>query len=194
MFALDPRPDLFRTRLPDDFIEDDILKKYDHFVTRKPHTFCSFIDVMNESIQSFDLPSFGFNANTQESVSALGGSSESVSAPSQNIQKTIDNSFSITFRHTEAYMSYWFMVEHYFKKYQLGPDGNRTPMSFLNLEVLNYRQQSIATISFSNVLYTGADGLSLSYASIDRAATTFTVNFQYQTFTPSFTIPEINAT
>ncbi|BBI90636.1 hypothetical protein HYO65_gp244 [Tenacibaculum phage PTm1] len=193
MFSLDPRPDLFRTRLPDKFIEPNILTKYDAFIKQKPFVFDSFIDVMNESIQSFDIPAFGFSATIQDGNrdNAL-GAIERVHVPHQSVQKFIDNTFTITFKHTEAYMSYWFMVEHWFKKYQLGKDGNRVPMDFLLLELLDYKLNSIVRIKFNKVLFTGVDGVSFAYNNIDRTSDTFTATFQYGTLQPVFDIPTLN--
>lgn len=191
MFSLDPRPDKFRTRLPQEFLEASIVSRYDQILGQKPYLFDKFESVINESIQSFELPLFGYTAATQRSNQSSGGSIETVSVPGQSIQNTIDNTFTITFRHSEAYLTYWFMVEHYFKKYKLGPDSNRAPMPALLLEMLDYRDNTVALINFKNVLFTGVDGLSLSYNSIDRTPSTFTASFAYSEFIPQFNIPSL---
>lgn len=193
MLSLDPRPDLFRTRLPDEFFDDDIMKKYDVFTKRREYTFDDFKTVINHSIQSIDIPAFGVNVSFQEQLLSDGFAEKPV-VQAASIHRGVDNTFTLTIRHTEAYMTYWCLVEHWFKRNQLGPNGNRKPFEFLLLEVLDYKQQSIAKLEFEKVLFTGVDGLSLAYNQVDRVSNTFSVSFSYASLKPKFSIPELRTT
>lgn len=191
MFSLDPRPDLFKIAIPDEFFDDEIIVKYNMMLKQKNYVFDDFKDVINESVQSFDIPAFGYTAVTQEQKATAYANIEHAYVPAQSEQKMTDNQFSISLRHSEGYLTYWCMLEHLLKKYQLGPDGNRTPLSSLPLQALDYKQRTIAELHFEKVLFTGLDAISFGYNQLRPQFSTFTMSFAYSTFKTKFTIPEL---
>lgn len=186
---LNPRQDLFSVFLTDQFFEDSIISKYNDFLKQYPYTIDNMSDVINESIQEIELPAFGYQPIEQNSTSGYSALLNYL-RPNENIQNLFEKTFTISFRHTEGYLTYFCMLEHFFQFYDFTTGQSKKDLGTLPLQTLLPDGQIVSTINFERVLLTGISGLPLSYSNEDRSFRTFDLTFQYSTLSTSFNVPE----
>lgn len=191
MFSHNPRPDYFRFIMSDEFFLADICSKYNDMLKQKPGVLQTIDQLLIESIQSIDSPEFGFTAAGQGIIDANFAGYDNFQAPKESIQKLTEKTFSVTFRHTDGYMTYFLMLEHFFKRYQMGAGANRKHFGTCILETLMPNYYPICRVRYNRCILVGVDGLSLTYSGLNRDASTFTCTFAYSEFSTSFDIPEL---
>lgn len=190
MATLNPRQDLFRYSLPQQFFDKDIIAKYNAYLARFDYEYDSIDDFVNESIQSITLPSFEYTPIEQQSKGGI--SAFPVYKPNpQNIQNLPSKTLTVTFRHSDAYITYWLMLEHFFKRYDAN-EYKHAHFGSMSVQTLSSLGHIVSTMTFEQSLFTGMSELPLSYSNQDRAFDTFTCTFYYSSFNTSFSIPELN--
>lgn len=190
MFSNNPRADLFKLNLPDSFFIPEITDKYNEYLSQFPRVLGSIEAVINESIQSFISPEFGYTAIEQQS-NIQGGAITNYTASKLNEQQLAEKTLQIVFRHTEAYLTYWCMMEHFFHRYRIGEQSARKPWGDLILITTLDDGIPLCKIIFQNVLFNGIDNLNLSFNSLISQFDTFTCTFTYSTLQNSIIIPEL---
>lgn len=185
-FSGDPRSDLFRVYLPTEFLVPDILAKYDEYLKKHPQIMSSMEDILYESIVEVQMPSIGYNPlesqahNTPYSTSTIHHMDSKTSA--------LDRSFTISFRHTEAYLTYFCLLEHYVHHF----NSEKTSIGTFALQTTLSTGEPIYTVNYTNVLMIGMPELELSYSNSDRSFGTFSVTFYFSSFYSSFELPKLS--
>lgn len=193
MFSHTPRSDLFRLTLPDTFYIKSISDKYNKWINRDPVVIRSIEELVNESIQGFDTPQYGTTLIEQTFNSGDGISNINYQLPLESDQKLIEKVFQITFRHTVGFITYYYLLEHLFAYYAMGP-GNETkrkPFGTVIHESMLPTGQIVCKSTYKQCFMTGMDGISNRYDTVSRDNTTFNVTFGYNIFGTSFNLPEV---
>lgn len=182
---LNPRQDLFKFFFPSTVFDDKIIDKYNDFLNQYPYTIDNIVDVINESIQEIELPQFGY-----QPIEQLSGGNPPQNwyhRSNENIQNLIEKTFTVSMRHGEGYLTYFCMLEHFFKYYSF---GEKTPdLGNFPIQTLLADGQIVTTVVFEDVLFTGISGLPLSYSNEDRTFKNFDLTFQYSKLHTTFSIP-----
>lgn len=191
MFSQNPRPDSFKFIIPDTFFIQDICSKYNQFLKQKPVVLTSIEQMLLESMQSIDSPEFGFNAISQIIQDGNQAGYDSFQAPKESVQKLTEKTFVITFRHCDGFMTYFLMLEHFFKRYEMGAGSDRKPFGTAILETLMPNSYPICRIKFHRCMLVGVSNISLTYSGLNRDASTFSCTFAYSEFETSFDLPDL---
>lgn len=182
MISLKPTLDNFRVVLPRDFFYQEVIENFEPFI-KLP--FDNLYDYIEESIKTFEVPSFNFNpieyrgnvyseshnVNIQTDISQRAGESEI---------DLIDKKFTITFRFNSGYLNWVIMLFQYYRYYTHSQDKHYFG-TFL-LELYTPQGLLIAGIEFSNVIFTGVSGFELDYSNTTSATDSFTCSFTFNNF------------
>jgi hypothetical protein len=192
MFSQNPRPDAFRLTIPDTFFIPEICNKYNQLLKQYPYVLKTIDAMLIESIQSIDSPAFGFTAISQNTIDSNNAGYDGFQTPKESFQKLTEKTFSVTFRHTNGFMTYFLMLEHFFKRYEMGQGSSRKPFGSMYLETLMPTPgQVLCRIRFDKCILVGIDNLSLTYSGLNRDASTYTCTFAYSEFSTSFELPQL---
>lgn len=192
MVAANPQFNLFKFELPSDFFKNGITDKYDEWLTIHPLNVDSIGSAINQSIQTITLPSLGLDPTVQQQP-AIGGSIEVSTSTVQPYESLIeDKNFSITMKHTNGFMTYFNMLEHYFQ-YANGTNGTLADYSTVPpfiVSILDINRNVLFDFTFTGVTFIGMDELELSKSRITNEFTTFQCRFRFNSFSLSFHTPE----
>lgn len=195
MFSPNPRSDAFNVIIPDTFFIDSIIAKYDKFLKQKPYVLFEGIkSMLVESIQSIELPEFGFDPLEQNRIDNNNAGYNIPQASKDSFQKLTEKKIDITFRHTDGFMTYFLMMEHFFKRYEMGPGTNefRQPFGDIIFETQLAAGPTLCRIYLKKCMLTRVPSLGLTYATPSRDMSTFTCSFAYSDFSTTFEMPELN--
>lgn len=191
MLSQNPRADNFNIILPMNFFIDEIIEKYNKLLSQKPYPFDNIIDMLAESIQSFDTPEYGIQPVEQNLANANGTSDSYFTLPKQSLQRAADSkTFQISYRHSDGYLTYFMMMEHFFHRLKLGNDDALKPFGTTFLEFKIPTGEIVYRLKFEHCHLIGVPSLALTYATPSRDFTTFICNFAYTQFQTTFEIPE----
>lgn len=192
MVATNPQFSLFKLELPKDFFKDKITKKYDEWLNIMPLNVSSIASAVNQSIQTITLPSFGVEPTVQQQP-ALGGAIEVATSTTLPFESLIeDKSFNITFRHTNGFMTYFLLLEHYIQ-YANKVNGNvpdYKTVPDIPLQITDVNKNVLFNFIFQGVNFIGLDELELSKALIRNEFSTFSARFRFNSFKLDFHTPE----
>lgn len=192
MVAANPQFNLFKFELPSDFFKGGITDKYDEWLKIQPLNVTKMSSAVNQSIQSITLPSFGLEPVLQQQPSQ-GGAIEVGTNTVQPFEKLIeDKNFSITMKHTNGFMTYFTMMEHYIQ-YADNKNGVTTDFSKVpdfTLMITDVWKNVLFTFTFQGVMFIGLDELELSKALIHNEFTTFQCRFRFNSYKLDFHTPE----
>jgi hypothetical protein len=193
MFSQNPRIDLFTVIFPDSFFISELTEKYNSLLSQKPYILDSIEDILRESIQSFESPRFGFSVIEQMTKDPAGAGYNINQTPMQSMQTLAEKTFSISFRHSDGFLTYFLMMEHFFKRYEMGPGTKETrkPFGTIILETLLPNGLKVSRIKFRDCKLTTIPSLELSYSSPSRDFSTFECEFAYNTFETTFDLPDL---
>ena len=138
--------------------------------------YMSIEDFMNSQIQSFNFPGFSSTNPTQQI-----GLYQVSKRPGKQMDQLMDKTFSITFKLTESYITYFIMRQQYgmFLKLIEVQDLYFAPITVsliddAGFETISYTYHQITPTSLSE--------LDLSYAATIASYNTFNMNFTYNYF------------
>jgi hypothetical protein len=191
MFSQNPRADQFKIIIPDDFYVQEITDKYNDLLQQKPFIINNISDLLEESIKTFDTPEFGVNLLEQTAGNLVGISNVHQQLPKQSLDKATEKTFSITFRHTDGYLTYFMMLEHFFYRYKMGKNQDRKNFGTVIVELSLPNGIAVCRLKLNRVNLIGVPALSLDYSNPARDQSMFTCTFGYDTFETTFELPKI---
>ena len=192
MFSQNPRTDYFTVIVPDKFFRTDVIAKYNEVIAQRQYPFSTIEEMLLESIQSFNTPDFGYTVNNQTVQDGSFAGYDSGTTSKESIQKLTEKTFTITFRHTDGFMTYWMLLELFFAAYTMGPDNpNRKDFGQVIFETRMPDGQSICRVKYNQCRLVGVPGLMFTYASPTRDFSTFECTFAYNTFETAFDMPTL---
>jgi len=190
MFSNNPRKDLFRVVMPDTFFIKEITNKYDNFLKQKHLPLDTIQEVLLESIKGFDTPDFGVTPSQQQ-LANDGLRFDQPSLPKESIQRATEKTFQLRFRHSDAYLTYFLMLEHFFARLKFGEKAARKHFGTIILELQSPVGNSINRIRYEKCHLIGVPPLSLDYALPNQDTSEFACNIAYTKFSTSFDVPEL---
>jgi hypothetical protein len=192
---LNPRQDLFKFRFPSTVVKPKIYEKYNAYLAQVPRVQDDIVAALNESIQGLTLPGVGYTPITQTATRAPGyvKSAQNIIS-SESVQALMDKTITITIRHTEAYLTYFLMLEVFYDAYDFTTPMKSRTFGTFPVQTLNLAGNPIYTILFKDILFTSISELSLSYTQTDRSFQTFDCTFMFSTFDTTFEIPSLKLT
>lgn len=196
MLSINPRQDLFKFRFPDTFFNASILAKYDSFLKQYPSVITDMKTLVNEAILEVSLPELSYTPLEQQTPKKQSNNpaisvSPNYSRGNENVQNVVQKTFTVSVRHTEAYLTYFCLLEHFYNAYDF-QNTNKKNFGTFPVQTLTAEGYATMTINFEKVLFTGLSGLPLSYANTDRSFQTFDCTFFFSTFNTTITLPELN--
>lgn len=194
MFSPNPRTDLFNVIIPDTFFLSSITNKYNDYLKQKPYILPTIDQILIESIQSIDFPEFGYTPLEQNTIDGNNAGYNIPQPSKDSVQKLTEKIINITFRHTDGFMTYFMMMEHFFKRYEMGPGSIelRKPFGDIICETQIAAGPDLCRIYFKKCVLINSPDLHLSYASPTRDFSTFECRFAYAEFKTTFEMPTLN--
>lgn len=191
MFATNPQFNLFKFSFPSDFFKKGITDKYDEWLKVEPLNVDKIEQVINQSIQTVTMPSFGLEPTLQLQPHQ-GGGVEVGSSSVQPWEKLVeDKNFTITMKHNSGFMTYFLMLEHYIQ-YADSKNGDLNDYSKvpdMNLVIYDNFKNILFTFTFNGVQFIGLDELELSKTRIHNEFTTFGCRFRFNSYKLDFHTP-----
>lgn len=196
MLSPNPRSDKFMCSLPKDFFLSDICEKYNRYLSLQNTFFDTINQVVNESIQSVNIPGLSQDLHAQQTVSSNSGSSLGVSTditlypdtkPLEEIVET--NVITLVFRHLDSYINYFFLMETFYKMYNQ-KTSNSDRRFIIPVTCLSVDNHPVFNVIFSQCIFKSINGLDLSYNNQKRDFQTFSCEFAYSDFTVDFDMPQ----
>lgn len=192
MIAMNPQFNLFKFEIPSDFFKSEIIEKYDEWLDIEPRNVSKMSSAVNQSIQTITLPSFGLDPIVQQQP-AVGGAIEVSSTSASPFESLIeDKNFSITMKHTNGFMTYFLMLEHYiqYAENTNGVTADFSKVPDMPLQITDVHRNILFNFTFQGVTFTGLDELELSKALVQSEFTTFQVRFRFNSYKLDFYTPE----
>lgn len=191
--SLSPRFDLFKFKLPKDFLADQVTEKYQIILNETPGVITKPIDYLNESIQGISFPGMTDLLVVQQQP---GGSNpiRRVNSPGLgrinrepihdiNYQSTInpleniDKEFRVSFRLNQGLFNYFMIYETIF--YRACKQTRMPCDKVFTVDLLGETGEVVSHILYKDVYIDGIDGLDFTFSKIDREASTFDVKFRF---------------
>jgi len=193
MFTLNARQDLFRVTLPDNFIVNDINKKYAKIIKSNKSFITKPIDFLNETIQGVQV--LGFVDSTVQQLQS--GNGYPIMNPNRKIQNEfmhtatdytyrseknplalIDKTLNIYFRHTLGFVNYFLMFENFFYLYSRDMSYKKM-IDQIPIDIINNHGEIYSRILIMDPVINSIDMLDLNYNSPNETMNTFKVEFKY---------------
>lgn len=196
MFSPNPRSDKFTTQLPTDFFLDDICQKYNRYIQLQNSYFTSINQLVNESIQSLEIPGLSQELASQTTTAGDSGSASGVTTDvtlypdTRPLEEIIEsNTITVQFRHLDSYINYFFLMETFYKMYNL-KTSNDARRFILPVTCLSVDNHPVFNVIFSKCLFKSINGLTLGYNQQARDFRTFSCEFAYSDFSVEFDLPQ----
>lgn len=188
MLQPNPAPNCFTFVLPSEFFIDSVCEKYDKYFEMMGGTFRSIKDVINESIQSIDMPGFTYTP-TENHTQANGIQETILTPPNQSLYQILESkTFDVTLRFCDGYFNYYCLLEHFFVKFMSNRDSNAYDKPnadkinrYVDLPVTLLLQNGYPLFTFTmhNCLFTGIESINLTKNQITKDFITFKIHFAF---------------
>lgn len=171
---LNARNNLFKFNFPRSFFPKEVVEKYERYLKNSPIPFKRFEDFINHTIQGVTFPSLNSNLVEQKGKYKVAvkyrGGFETV--------RNIDRTFTVEFKHVDAFLNYYALVESFFSFH-----NHQTHTEFLpaiNLHLYNSDILGTVKIKYDQILYESIpSALTLNYSDVRNQFKTFSVTFAY---------------
>ena len=188
MLSLSPRYDLFRFKLPKDFLPKEVSDKWQEILNKEPGVLVRPIDYLNESIKAITIPGIS-DINIQQpqhSTNPIERSRTRINVDanqnntyvgSANPLDKINREFKVTFRINNGFYNYFMIYETIFWricKHELYEDGEE-----LYIDLLDEDGTVKSRLKLMQCNIDGIDGLDLSYDKVERQSDTFDITFKF---------------
>lgn len=194
MYSNNPQNDLFNVGISEDFWVPEIVNPYNNLLKQLNYPLQTIQEIIMESIQSVELNGFDIEFGEQQQPTDDGGSTPN-SPPSSTSNQNLDTQkiVTINYRHTDGFLSYYCLLQHYFKRHETGYENiYRTPFSALILTTQNVNATIAVDKKFYKVQMKSVPPLVYSYSSIDRQFDTFAIEYKYNRMGVDIHIPTLN--
>lgn len=167
----------FRFSFPKSLIPDTIIKKYKTYLNRiSGNMIQEPIDVLNYTIQNINLPGLEYDAVEQIDNPGIARRHRS----SLPIESSFENTFTVTLKHLDGWITYWMCMELFTYYYNLdGSSKNQYLPNGFFIQTLDLEGNSLVKINMENILFTGLSAIDLSFASNTIEMNTFDLTFTY---------------
>lgn len=195
MLSPNPHYSYFRVSFPNEFFLESITKKYDSIFTQYKYPFQDMKTVFLESFQGIEFPGFGYQTVSQNVTDANQAGYDWNQPPKSSEQLLAEQKIlTLTFRHIDAFLTYFFAMETFFKRYELGPNNEtkRKPFGPIILDTLDtMSEQPVCRLKFFKCHLIGLTPIEFTYSDPKRSMDTYELNFSYTEFETSIIIPEL---
>lgn len=164
----------FYFRFPNGWFYPQIVEKYDIFFKKQKNIYTNLEDYMSFSLQSFewppispDLPQQAFNQVTKFYKTGW------------NAERHFEQSFTLTFKVTEGFLSYFIMLEQFLEYWRL-KENDEVFLPDLYLLLLDHNGYANLQVVFSDIVFQSISNLTLSYANILPEFQMFTAIFRFK--------------
>lgn len=193
MLSNNPRIDKFLLIFSDDFFIPEIINKYDQILKQLNYPLLSIKDMIKESIKNVETPEFAYTPIEQIVQDGnYSGFPDAKVSPMSEQQLSESKTIDVTFRHSDGFLTYWCLLEHFYARYAMGPNNKRGPFSSLILQTYSQKGFPSARIYYEQMLFKKIPAILFDYSSPDRNILEFTCSFHYNTFSTSIMLPELN--
>lgn len=198
MLSTDPQSNLFGFQIPDDFFFPSITEKYDKVLKAMGGTFTSIVDVINESIQTVQIPGMSFEMVTQEDSGSTG--LNTISLPDKKLRDTIEShEIIVSLRHIDGFLNYFCLLEHFIKYFKHKRDDSvngetgGTIKSDLTLPIILLQRSGnpIFVVLFQRCYLTNIPQLEFTYNQSIAEFKTFDIKFYFYEFMTKVSLPKI---
>lgn len=185
-----PISNRFEFRLPDDFLYQSIIDKYNDFFKIIPNNYYNISEYINHGITSITFPGFSGGLNNVQQRS----NSRSIEfQDGQRPTEAINKKFTVTFRAFENYLNYWILFEQLFLYREFPMKLNQNPKtlvdkkrkndSYISREFLiHYNDDDgnyVMTQKLMDIKFDSISDISMSYNDISNNVKTFTCGFSF---------------
>lgn len=185
---LNSKSNQFVFNLPNDFIFDEISKKYDPYIKKLYTPFNNTIDYLNHTIQSVSLPNLNidvveqnvgpirYTENINDSDNTKLTKNEMRYRDSDDLRNVVKD-LSITFKLTDSYLNYWILFENL----MMFNDVSNTKDYFSDfiINFLNREGYIVLNVEFKMPVLLSISDVELSYSQVAIEFKTFTMGFVY---------------
>lgn len=196
MLSLSPRLDLFVFRFPNDFLPEEIEKKYTILLNKEKSLIKTPIEYLNESIQGISFPGISDLLVEQQQISqhpenlkAQSGlklkrvnvepTRNNVTYSPKNILSQIGGEFTVTLRKNQGLYNYFMMYETIFYKVLKEYDNVTKEDDLFEIDILDSTGKVIGRVKLFQPRIDGIDGLEFSYNKLERQVETFDLKFRF---------------
>lgn len=192
MFSTNPRADKAILKLSKEFFDPEVCKKYDRYIQLKNGYLNSINDLVNESIQTWTLP--GANQDPISQMTTAPGTESGITTDITFYNQTIPleellsaNDITISFRHLDGYINYFFLYELFFKNYLKKEKSYR-----FNINLTTFSQDNTICFNgtFSKCLFKSIPDIDFGYDSTVRDFKNFDCSFSFSDFSLDFELPQ----
>lgn len=193
MLSLSPRYDQWRFLIPEGFIPESVLRKWEPIIKEEPGVFPDALSYLNESITGISLPGINETIITQPQHSSnrhtaplnraglgkinIEPKQDNTYIGTRNPLDLIDRSLNVSFRMNQGLYNYYMLYESLFlficKPHQHQP-YDRFQISFLAED-----GRIISNMILDQVILTGLGGIEFSYEKNGRNSESFTATFRW---------------
>lgn len=197
MLSNNPTGNKFRLSLPTTLFIPSITEKYNRYINLKNTYFKSIDQMVNESIMRVEIPGLQQEVMSQTTVatSSTGINSSGPeldvtyyagTKPLEEVQES--NEITLTIRHTDAYMIYFFLLETFYHLYRR--DSSKISRFTIPVTCLTNEEVPAFNAVFDKCLYKSISGLNLGYDMITKDFKEFQIVFVYSDFSVDFDLPQ----
>lgn len=179
--VLNNAPQMYTIYFPSDFFYESVCQKWGPMIERMRLPYQDVTDFMNAQIQSIIFPSISLETAQQQReqypIAYSGG---------KELEALFNRDFTITFKLTESYISYWIIWDQILQYLHYGENNNgnteRIWMSSFHLGFLNDAGYQLMDFTFKELVPTSLSELNLSYAATIASYNTFSFGLKYNYF------------
>jgi hypothetical protein len=165
----------FIITFPKKFFYPDVIEKYEFYIKRLKNPYLSVPDYVNSSIQGITVPGVDLGTVDQVLLDDFVKWKDGF-----NLEKSLEKTFTISFKQFEGYLNYWIMFDQLQKFYSY--DVNNEFFPPMTLSLLDNTGFELVAITFYKIIGTSLSSLELSYASNIPEFQTFDMNFSFNYF------------
>lgn len=192
MFSNNPRGDKAFIRFSKEFFDPKVCQKYDRYIQLKNGYFGTINDLVNESIMRWGLPGAGQSPIEQQTAAPnpTGGVDQDITYYNATVpleQLIEGNDITVTFRHLDGFVNYFFLYELFFKNF-LKTDGSYR--FGITLTTLSQDDTVCFNGYYSKCLFKGIQRIDFGYDSVNRDFKEFEAVFNFSDFSLEFDLPQ----
>lgn len=165
------KSNLLYLRFPNGFLPKEVEEKYSVLLKQYQLPFRTVAEYINSLIVNISFPNMSYTSIQQDHKRGPRNF-----RPGTDVHREIDKNFTIEMRLTEGYISYFILMEIFIYWNENDNYQHQYLPDFI-IKTLNLRGYEMATIKYSEVLFTGFGDLSLSFSEVDPSFNTFSLDF-----------------
>ena len=193
MLSNNSSSDKFNLLFTEDFFIDSICDKYNLMLKAKNYPLETIQDMIKESIQTVELPGFEYEPLSQTIIDGANATTSSLTVNKTSEQNLAEQKrITVNFRHSDGYLTYFCLLEHYFARYIMGVKNvNRKPFDSMVVSTYSRLNVPMCRLYFKKCLFVSMPQLVMSYSNVQRDFSEFSCGFTYNILETAIEIPDV---